>query len=105
MSYDLLKVLAVALLGYFVLKVVYQIWFHPLSHVPGPWYCAVGDIWNEWQQMKLVHSRSLDKLMQKYGPVVRIAANKVYNTRPISVEERGSDCVLLHRSSSLTRMP
>ena len=85
MLYEILKVLAIALLGYVVLKAVYQIWFHPLSHVPGPWYCAVGDIWNEWQQMKLVHSRSLDKLLKEYGPVVRIAANKVSIIFPFSI--------------------
>jgi hypothetical protein len=64
---------------YLSARLVYALFFHPLARagVPGPWYAALGDVWNEWEQMRLVQSRSIAKLMEKYGPVVRIGENRV----------------------------
>jgi hypothetical protein len=60
-------------------KILYALYLHPLARagIPGPWYAAIGDYWSEFSQLSLHYSRDIQKLLDKYGPVVRIAENKV----------------------------
>jgi hypothetical protein len=62
---------------YFILCVLYQLCFSPLSDIPGPWYAAVSDLWLTTHVLRLQQCRTIDALFEKYGPVVRVGPNKV----------------------------
>jgi hypothetical protein len=71
--------LALAVASIAAAYVFYCLYLHPLARagVPGPWYAAIGSFWDEWQQFALCYSRAIERLHNKYGPVVRIGVNKV----------------------------
>ncbi|KAG8898859.1 hypothetical protein FRC00_002246 [Tulasnella sp. 408] len=56
---------------------IYNLFFHPLRHVPGPWYTAISSSWLSFQDMTFKKALVIDELHQKYGPVVRIEPNVV----------------------------
>ncbi|TFY77029.1 hypothetical protein EWM64_g6981, partial [Hericium alpestre] len=63
--------------AYAVAICIYRLYFHPLRSIPGPWYAAISHLWlrpfsSELQQTFAIHS-----LVKKYGPIVRIAPNRV----------------------------
>jgi len=60
-----------------VLRVIYQLVFSPLSAIPGPWYAAVSDFWLTTHVLRLQQCKTVDKLFQVYGPVVRVGPNKI----------------------------
>ncbi|KIK50957.1 hypothetical protein GYMLUDRAFT_234401 [Collybiopsis luxurians FD-317 M1] len=70
---------AVALIvAYAVLKAIYNIFFHPLSAIPGPWYAAISDFWLTIHVVRLEQCKVVHSLFEKYGPVVRVGPNKVF---------------------------
>lgn len=75
----LLTLVPLAVSAVVAAKVFYALYLHPLARagIPGPWYAAIGDYWSEWSQLSLHYSRDIQKLFDKFGPVVRIAENKV----------------------------
>jgi hypothetical protein len=59
------------------LLVLYRLYFHPLSRVPGPRWAAVSNIWHGIQVRDgrlFVLGKTLH---QKYGPAVRVGPNEV----------------------------
>ncbi|KIO32887.1 hypothetical protein M407DRAFT_18345 [Tulasnella calospora MUT 4182] len=56
---------------------IYNLFFHPLRHVPGPWYTAISSSWLSFQDMAFKKALVIDELHQKYGPVVRVEPNVV----------------------------
>ncbi|KAJ7074029.1 cytochrome P450 [Mycena amicta] len=58
-------------------KGIYNVFFHPLRSVPGPWYAAISDLWLSWNIFLFKQTPTIQELLEKYGPVVRIAPNKV----------------------------
>ncbi|KAG8988640.1 hypothetical protein FRB90_002626, partial [Tulasnella sp. 427] len=56
---------------------VYNLFFHPLRHVPGPWYSAMSSSWLSFQDMTFRKALAIEDLHQKYGPVIRIEPNVV----------------------------
>ncbi|KAF7303415.1 hypothetical protein MIND_00570000 [Mycena indigotica] len=68
-----LALLCVALL----VRATYLLFFHPLSSIPGPWYAAVSSLWITTHVLRLEQCKTIHALFQVYGPVVRIAPNKV----------------------------
>ncbi|KAI1461998.1 benzoate 4-monooxygenase cytochrome P450 [Annulohypoxylon moriforme] len=65
----------------FSMVIIYNLFFHPLSKIPGPWIAAITDVPYCWW---LVGGRQPYKMLElhdKYGPVIRIAPNEVsFNT-------------------------
>lgn len=58
--------------------VVYRLFLHPLSRVPGPKLAAVSNIWHG-VQVRNGRSRLLGQTLHKrYGPVVRVGPNEVW---------------------------
>lgn len=55
----------------------YRVFFHPLSHIPGPLLQKLTSLWLYRVSYYGVEAREIDELHQKYGPVVRIAPNEV----------------------------
>ncbi|KAJ7349976.1 cytochrome P450 [Mycena albidolilacea] len=66
-----------ALLLVFVCRAIHLLFFHPLSSIPGPWYAAVSSLWITSHVLRLEQCKTIHALFQTYGPVVRIAPNKV----------------------------
>ena len=62
---------------YFLCKALYQLFLSPLRHIPGPWYAAVSDLWITSHNFRLRQSRAVQSLFEVYGPIVRVAPNKV----------------------------
>lgn len=67
-----------------VLASSYLVWYlyrlsvwHPLSHIPGPWWTAVSSIWLQYQTFRGRQAKATQELHKKYGPVVRVAPNEV----------------------------
>lgn len=70
--------IALVLLGIYCLSVaLYQLFFSPLHSVPGPWYAAISDFWLITHVLRLRRCRAINDLLHKYGPLVRVAPNKV----------------------------
>lgn len=68
-------------------RMVYRAHFHPLSSIPGPWISSATSAWIRWQRWHGRLSFEADKLMAKYGPIVRISPNLVILNDPESVEK------------------
>lgn len=62
--------------------VVYRLYLHPLSRIPGPRLAAVTNCWYAYQ-VRNGRMLSLGKTLHKqYGPVVRVGPNEVwFNTK------------------------
>ncbi|KAJ6625221.1 cytochrome P450 [Mycena sp. CBHHK59/15] len=73
----LLVLLLPALLLSFVFRAIHLLFFHPLSSIPGPWYAAVSSLWITSHVLRLEQCKTIHALFEAYGPVVRIAPNKV----------------------------
>ncbi|KAK6977233.1 cytochrome P450 [Favolaschia claudopus] len=58
-------------------KSTYIAFFSPLHRIPGPWYMAMSDFFLATHLMRFHQTPTIHKLIQKYGPVVRVGPNKV----------------------------
>ncbi|KAJ1324073.1 aspirochlorine biosynthesis cytochrome P450 monooxygenase [Microdochium nivale] len=74
----LLAGLAASLIVFMIGTVVYRIWLHPLSKIPGPKHLATFDIFNLYTScVSLKMSEYAIELHRKYGRMVRIGPNRV----------------------------
>lgn len=84
-----LEVTAAVLLCYVLLRVTYNLFFHPLSRFPGPRGAACSRWWLAY--MELVKRVSLSdlraELHRKYGDVVRISPNELHFAHPSAYNE------------------
>ncbi|KAL5508728.1 hypothetical protein ACEPAG_4763 [Sanghuangporus baumii] len=76
-SLDLLFALLATVLIYFASASFYHLFISPLRSVPGPWYAVVSDFWLTTHMLRLRRCHAIDDLLRKYGPIVRVAPNKV----------------------------
>ena len=60
-----------------LLRSIYRIFFHPLSHVPGPWFPACTSTWLNYHAWVGDECTEVHKLHLKYGPIVRVGPNDV----------------------------
>ena len=74
---DIFSISLVIFSVYFVTVAAYRLFLHPLHSVPGPWYAAISIFWITTHILRLRRCRAIDELVQKYGPVVRVAPNEV----------------------------
>ena len=63
--------------GYWISSAIYNLFLSPLSSIPGPWYAAISDLWLNIHVLLLRRCRAIDDVLRRYGPIVRIAPNKV----------------------------
>lgn len=66
------------IIAFAVLKGLYNVFFHPLSAIPGPWYAAASDLWLTTHVVRLEQCKIVQSLFEKYGPIVRVGPNKVF---------------------------
>ena len=59
------------------IRSVYRIWFHPLSHVPGPILPKITSYWLNYHAYIGDEATAVQKLHQRYGPVVRTGPRDV----------------------------
>jgi len=60
-----------------LLRSIYRILFHPLSHIPGPWLPACTSTWLNFHTWNGDECTTVHKLHLKYGSVVRTGPNDV----------------------------
>ncbi|TFY78766.1 hypothetical protein EWM64_g5247 [Hericium alpestre] len=73
----LLAILGSLAAFYLAVNAIYQLVFSPLSAIPGPWYAAISDFWLTTHVIRLQQCKTVQRLFEKYGPVVRVGPNKV----------------------------
>ncbi|KAJ1332082.1 aspirochlorine biosynthesis cytochrome P450 monooxygenase [Microdochium nivale] len=74
----LLGGLVVSLAVYTIGTVVYRVWLHPLSKIPGPKLLAASDVFNMYTSNVSLNMTSYTiDLHRKYGPMVRIGPNRL----------------------------
>ncbi|KAI0363884.1 cytochrome P450 [Pilatotrama ljubarskyi] len=56
---------------------VYNVFFSPLSVIPGPWYAAISDTWLLFNAARLLQCDTLHSALRHYGPVVRVGPRRV----------------------------
>ncbi|MCJ1401581.1 hypothetical protein MMC11_004797 [Xylographa trunciseda] len=62
---------------YLAYNVIYNLYFHPLAKIPGPWYCRITRLpWDYWQLTGYLHKHTKEVHLQ-YGEVVRLAPNEL----------------------------
>ncbi|KAI0521298.1 putative cytochrome P450 [Xylaria bambusicola] len=57
--------------------IVYGCFFHPVSHVPGPFLAKFSPLWIMRALYRMKFNSELQALHQRYGPAVRISLNEV----------------------------
>ncbi|KAG8995785.1 hypothetical protein FRB93_001067 [Tulasnella sp. JGI-2019a] len=75
-SHPILLVLG-SVATYVLAACVYNLWFHPLRHIPGPWYCAISPLYLAFKDKQFVKAYVVHDLLQRYGGIVRIEPNQV----------------------------
>jgi cytochrome P450 len=59
------------------IRSIYRIYFHPLSHIPGPTLSKLTSIWLHYHAYIGDEASVIHKLHQKYGPYVRVSPNEI----------------------------
>ncbi|KAI1077304.1 cytochrome P450 [Whalleya microplaca] len=78
----LLVVIFGAISVYAMTRCVYLLYFHPLSRYPGPKVAAASNIWYAYHWISGRYPWETEKVLRKYGDVVRIAPNELLFIRP-----------------------
>ncbi|KAI9435560.1 putative P450 monooxygenase [Lactarius indigo] len=77
------------ILTYSVWRVVYNLYFHPLSHFPGPKLAACSRLWLAYRE--LVRGESLGdlrmELHRQYGEIVRLTPNELHFSNPAAYND------------------
>ncbi|KAI1088434.1 benzoate 4-monooxygenase cytochrome P450 [Rostrohypoxylon terebratum] len=69
------------LVGLWASRIIYNLYFHPLAKIPGPWIAAITDAPYCWWLLGGRQPFKMLELHNKYGPAVRIAPNEIsFNT-------------------------
>ncbi|KAH8991407.1 putative P450 monooxygenase [Lactarius hatsudake] len=78
-----------AILSLFVWRIVYNLYFHPLSHFPGPKLAACSRLWLAYRE--LIKGESLSdlrtQLHRQYGEIVRWAPNELHFSNPAAYDD------------------
>ncbi|KAF7436238.1 hypothetical protein PC9H_003067 [Pleurotus ostreatus] len=76
--------LAGTLAVYYCAAIIWNLYFHPLRHFPGPWLAAATWWYTTWFEVFLNGGMvdHLQTLHKRYGPVVRIAPNELHFNGP-----------------------
>ena len=67
---------------YPILRAFYNIYFHPLSKVPGPYAWSASRLPFIYSLLKGTLIHDIQKLHRKYGPILRIAPDEVTFAQP-----------------------
>ncbi|EPS44433.1 hypothetical protein H072_1573 [Dactylellina haptotyla CBS 200.50] len=70
-------ILATGLAVYRLCGAIYQLYFSPLSKIPGPWYTHVSGLWLMNKTLAGKRIFAVHELHKKYGPFVRISPTEI----------------------------
>ncbi|KAK6524172.1 hypothetical protein TWF694_005832 [Orbilia ellipsospora] len=70
-------VATIGIAGYLLILAIYQLYFSPISKIPGPWYAALSSVWLYQRYIRGGTIFVMDELHERYGPYVRVAPNIV----------------------------
>ena len=73
-------ILAVVLVVYVSSLAIYRRFFHPLAKIPGPFLPAVTKLYQSYYNGR--YYLQIERLHQKYGPIVRITPDEVHLSDP-----------------------
>ncbi|KAF4470811.1 cytochrome P450 monooxygenase [Fusarium albosuccineum] len=76
-SIDAAVALLSTLLLYYAALIIYSTKFSTLSKDPGPWFPASTSLWIRWHRWQGNLAFTADRLLSRYGPVVRISPSMV----------------------------
>jgi len=71
------NVLLLASLSFLILRSIYRIYFHPLSHIPGPILPKITNFWLYYHIYFGDEITCTNRMHAKYGPIVRVSPNEV----------------------------
>ncbi|KAH9177359.1 cytochrome P450 [Lactarius sanguifluus] len=78
-----------AILTFSVCRIVYNLYFHPLSHFPGPKLAACSRLWLGYHEV--IKGESLSdlrvELHRQYGEVVRLTPNELHFSNPAAYND------------------
>ncbi|KAK7708866.1 hypothetical protein SLS63_013347 [Diaporthe eres] len=69
--------LLVLILVLLSLPAVYNVYFHPLARVPGPFLAKISDLWHAYHVSTGTRHILLGELHKTYGPLIRLGPNTV----------------------------
>ena len=70
--------IAAALVSITVISIgVYRVFFHPLTHIPGPIFAKLTHLWQTKSYFTGNWHSDVLKIHEKYGPVVRISPGEI----------------------------
>ncbi|KAL6794449.1 cytochrome P450 [Trichoderma sp. SZMC 28012] len=72
-----LSTTALTLTTYNVLRIVYNLYFHPLSKIPGPVAWRASRLPFIWSLLRGTIVHDFERLHRQYGPIIRIAPDEV----------------------------
>ncbi|KAH9057597.1 putative P450 monooxygenase [Lactarius vividus] len=79
----------VAILTPFVRRIVFNLYFHPLSHFPGPKLAACSRLWLAYRE--LVRGESLGdlriELHRRYGEIIRLTPDELHFSNPAAYND------------------
>ncbi|KAJ4303516.1 hypothetical protein N0V90_002412 [Kalmusia sp. IMI 367209] len=89
----------VLLILYVVTLGVYRVYFSPLSHIPGPKFAAATRYYELWFDAVQVgkYYKEIERMHEKYGPIVRITPFEVHINDPSFFNELYSMTKKLHK--------
>lgn len=73
---------AIIIISYAISRCIYLLYFHPLAKFPGPKVAAVSNVWYAYHWFSGRYPWAIEKVLEQYGDVVRIAPNEVVFIRP-----------------------
>ncbi|TGO45181.1 hypothetical protein BOTNAR_0691g00020 [Botryotinia narcissicola] len=83
---SLIIFVSAAIFFYSISLVIYHIWFHPLSKIPGPPLLATTDIINQTNANRYIRwgsnvsgifPREVSRLHRQFGPIIRVGPNRI----------------------------
>ncbi|RAH70116.1 cytochrome P450 [Aspergillus aculeatinus CBS 121060] len=84
-----LVVLSLLVIGYYILRSLYRLYFHPLSKIPGPPVAAITGL-HEFYHDVVRGGKFLwkiEEMHKRYGPIVRINPREVHIIDPAMYDE------------------
>ncbi|KAF5861296.1 hypothetical protein ETB97_000412 [Aspergillus alliaceus] len=84
-----LALLGIGLVTYWVAQAIYRLYFHPLSHIPGPKLAAITDGYEFYHNIIRggLFIWELERLHEVYGPIIRINPREVHIKDPEYYDE------------------
>ncbi|XP_014550458.1 hypothetical protein COCVIDRAFT_43024 [Bipolaris victoriae FI3] len=83
-SSQLAGLFALSWVAYIGMRCIYNLFFHPLRKIPGPWMAAMTPLPDFWHDAvrRGNYIWEIQKMHRKYGPIVRINPNEVHIDDP-----------------------